>query len=209
MSGAAELAGTLTATEPGGHGLCVRFHWRGDRYGHTIEALQSGSAIPLLESIEGDAHSDWPPSPPFQHVNLSRMAGAPGGQYAAMLVGAGGKSHWSLCIAARDRSSQGQPPGGEAARAELVFDFACRTKVRPAWLGNAYRILKEPAAAISQHAHLVRVSAGKLGCVLLAEQSRFKFDADAGTIRCCAAATADAAFPATIRWRYTVRLAST
>ena len=52
---------------------------------------------PLLESIEGTATDDWPPSPPLQSLSIETL---PDGRRVALLVGMAGRSHWSASIEA-------------------------------------------------------------------------------------------------------------
>jgi hypothetical protein len=106
--------------------LRVVFRWRGDRYGHTIERLIDGNWWPLLESIEGTADDDWPPSPVLQSLHIERRPSGP----VALLVGQAGSSHWSASVEA------------DWDRSELVFDVACRVTRCDSQVGSTYRALQ-------------------------------------------------------------------
>ncbi len=101
--------------------LHVEFRWRGDRFVHEF-VLADGSRV---GSIEGDADQVWPPSPPVQQLSRELI----GQSYVIMGVGAAGRSHWSLSVEIND----------EAESPALKFDFACRSKSTPQWLGSSYQ----------------------------------------------------------------------
>src|SRR5262245_63134211 len=102
MSATHETPAELSAIDVNGVGVQVCFFWQGDRYGHRINALDGMQSRTLLESIEGNSSDVWPASPPFSHVNVSWIASDSEQGHVAMLVGAAGKNHWSMCVAARD-----------------------------------------------------------------------------------------------------------
>jgi hypothetical protein len=119
----------LDATDSAGLTLRVQFIHRGDRYCHAILAVDlTGHEHPLLESIEGTANDDWPPSPPLQSLSIEELAP---GRRAALLLGMAGRSHWSASIEA--------VPG----QAALIFDIACRTVDKRGPLGSVYRVFAE------------------------------------------------------------------
>jgi hypothetical protein len=104
--------------------LRIEFLFRADRYGHTISVVEPGGRqVPLLESIEGTAADEWPPSPPLQNLSIEEIAP---GRRATLLVGMAGRSHWSASI---------EPVVGEAA---MIFDIACRTRESQASLRSTY-----------------------------------------------------------------------
>ncbi|NND98804.1 MAG: hypothetical protein HKN47_15905 [Pirellulaceae bacterium] len=113
--------------------LRVEFHWNGDRYGHRF-VLPDGQTV---ASVEGDAESAWPPSPPLQQLSLEEINGAP----VVLGVGAAGTSHWSISVEQREQG--------------LRFDFACRSKSPVGWIGCSYRIsdrlefVAEPESAVA------------------------------------------------------------
>src|SRR5262245_7741482 len=117
----------LEAAGPDGSVLRIELIWQGDRFGHQITARSADGAItPLLESLEGAATDDWPPSPPLQSLHIEPL---PAGRTAALLVGMAGRSHWSASIETTTGS------------AEILFDLACRHTAAPARLGSRYHAL--------------------------------------------------------------------
>src|SRR5437016_1791687 len=83
--------------------LRVEFTWRGDRFGQVISFVgPDGRVQPLLESIEGTASDDWPPSPPLQSLSIEKLSD---GRSAALFVGMAGGSHWSASV----EPIQGEP----------------------------------------------------------------------------------------------------
>lgn len=116
---------TLDATDSTGLVLRVRFTRERDRYAHAILAVEPGGREQLLlESVEGTADDEWPPSPPLQSLSIEELAP---GRRAALLVGMAGRSHWSASIEAI--------PG----RTALVFDVACRSNATSAALRCTYQ----------------------------------------------------------------------
>src|SRR5262245_39124630 len=124
----------LDAVGPNGAVLRIQFIRLADRYRHTISLVErDGQVCPLLESIEGTASDDWPPSPPLQNLSIAELAP---GRKAALLVGMAGRGHWSASI---------EPVSGEAA---LDFDIACRPAGKPEPLGSLYTRLAPSAAEL-------------------------------------------------------------
>ncbi|MBI1900126.1 MAG: hypothetical protein HYS13_03290 [Planctomycetia bacterium] len=74
-----------------------------------------GEYVPLLQSVEGTAKEEWPPSPPLQELLVQPHA--LGGE-TALLVGMAGGSHWSAGIEL--------PNAGP-----LAVDVACRVSKKP------------------------------------------------------------------------------
>ncbi|MCA9270140.1 MAG: hypothetical protein KDA41_16775, partial [Planctomycetales bacterium] len=122
-----DVAAARLAIETNGALLAVEFVRHGDRLAHRI--LLDG--VVALESIEGAADEDWPPSPPLQESHR-HAAGAQGD--VLMLVGKAGKGHWSMTVAA------------DAAHSALVFDVACRLRGAPRFLGSTYQQAASGAA---------------------------------------------------------------
>jgi hypothetical protein len=154
---------------PGPNGLLrVEFVSLGDRYRHLISLINSeGKTQPLLESIEGTATDDWPPSPPFQSLSIQTL---PDRRTVALLVGMAGGTHWSASI---------EPITGKT---ELLFDIACRHAKDPQYLGSQYKRLSVPAQrSLSIDAKLGRVSQDKNALsiepteVALSGTTRWKF----------------------------------
>jgi hypothetical protein len=125
----------LDATDPAGLTLRVQFVHRCDRYGHAILAVDlTGREHPLLESIEGSATDDWPPSPPLQNLSIHELGS---GRRAALLVGMAGRSHWSASV---------EPVPDQAA---LVFDIACRIAGDHGRLGSMYTALAQNTGQVA------------------------------------------------------------
>lgn len=108
-----------------GDRLQLRFARRGDRWEHAIDFRAAGQLVWQLRSDEGTADDAWPPSPPFQSLEMHTQ---PDGRKFALLVGMAGASHWSASVET--------DPAGE----RFVFDVACRIKFDPTWLGSSYVI---------------------------------------------------------------------
>jgi len=105
-------------------GLRVVFRRLADRYAHRVELTHSEGAICLLESVEGTAEDDWPPSPPLQELHFEHRGAE---RQLALLVGRAGASHWSLSIEL------------DSAAATITFDAACRVRSAAERLGSRYR----------------------------------------------------------------------
>ncbi|QDT07900.1 hypothetical protein K227x_63290 [Rubripirellula lacrimiformis] len=103
---------------PGGR-IRVEFRWEGDRFVHRIWV----DDIESCHSIDGDADTDWPPSPPIQQLSLEDINGAP----VILGVGAAGRGHWSISVES------------EADGNALKFDLACRYRDEANSLGSAYQ----------------------------------------------------------------------
>lgn len=208
MSAEPKPAAELSTVESNGVGLRVRFFWQGDRYIHRIESVKGHSARVLLESLEGDHESEWPASPALQHVNVSWIRSDHEQGHVAMLVGASGKSHWSMCVAVRDRECEARDGG--RGDTELFFDIACRTPHSAGWLGSSYRALAGPAA-FSERLNCAFVPADGPGCVVVPEGAELEMDTTGAwppILRCAAMGTKSPESPTTVRWRYAVRLST-
>lgn len=208
MSAEPKPAAELSTAESNGVILRVRFFWQGDRYIHRIESVKAQDTRVLLESLEGDHESEWPASPALQHVNVSWIRSDHEQGHVAMLVGASGKSHWSMCVAVRDQHCERGE--GERGDTELFFDVACRTPNSSGWLGSSYRALAGPAA-VSQRLNCAFVPADGPGCVLAPERAELEMDTIGSglpVLRCAASETESSESPTTVRWRYAVRMSS-
>lgn len=53
-----------------GPNLRIIFDRRADRWGHRIELLDDGATMAAIESVEGSAIDNWPPSPAFQTLDV-------------------------------------------------------------------------------------------------------------------------------------------
>jgi hypothetical protein len=106
-------------------GLRVRFFWHGDRFAHDVWIHDAGQWICALQSVEGSPEDDWPPSPPFQSLNIEPRNDD---RFVALLVGMAGKSHWSASAAI------------DLLLPCVHFDVACRVPAACApRLSSAYR----------------------------------------------------------------------
>lgn len=183
----------LTAIDPAGRGLEIRFVRMADRWAHTVALFADGRRLPLLASNEGGASDDWPPSPPLQELNEHEQNGT----HMILGVGGAGAGHWSLSI--------------EAAPAErrLTFDAACRLSAAPESLGSAYRTMLAGQRGKSLHEVQLPTEAGivTLRGVPLAENAAADVEI---TPTGLAIAPAAAAFhgPTSARWRYVLELAA-
>jgi hypothetical protein len=115
----------------------LEFTSQADRFGHQVFARSDSweSDLVLYNSIEGDEHSNWPPSPPLQDVHQQVI----GDQAVVMAVGMAGASHWSAACSLRENDQ----------RIGFHFDIACRIKNEPDWLGSTY--LRPNNEAESKH----------------------------------------------------------
>jgi len=99
--------------------LVAEFVWNDDRFSHELSV--DGKVV--AHSVEGDAESDWPPSPPIQQLSMETIKGLE----MALGLGAAGRSHWSI--------SAGPCQENPSA---IRFDLACRSKEKPEFLGSGY-----------------------------------------------------------------------
>ena len=104
--------------------LAVEFIWQQDRYAQRVLWLRDGDELVVLESIEGTADTNWPISPPLQHVHVEER---PGDVVVALAVGMAGRSHWSMSVELDPTLNR------------LAFDVACRCHQQPERLGSMYR----------------------------------------------------------------------
>jgi hypothetical protein len=158
--------------------LRVAFEWRGDRYGHCVQQQIGGVWHSVLESCEGSAAEDWPPSPALQNLHIEhRETGS-----VALLVGKSGTSHWSASVELL------------AARLAMQFDIACRVQAPPQHLGTVYRCADRSSRPTVQVAALPQDAICEF--VELQEISSWHIQPF----------SAPSHYPCTIRWRYTIRL---
>ncbi len=153
--------------------LILNFSQHGDRFATSV-LLNSSDQVLLAESIEGSADEGmaaWPRSSPLQEIlpqtidGLDLLAG----------IGMAGKSHWSVIVKPLlDR------PGFD-------FEFACRVKESPDFLGSTYRL---PSRADNQS---VRLRAESTDAVIQVEDEQLVIRPEIGP---------DIAFPSTVQWQY-------
>jgi hypothetical protein len=124
----------IEAAGSNGRRLRLEFVWRNDRYQQIVSAIDAqGRVQVLLESIEGSATDDWPPSPPLQTLTVEQL---PDGRRVALLLGMAGRSHWS---------ASAEPLAGEA---KIAVDLACRHASQAVWLGSRYRRVGDVGARL-------------------------------------------------------------
>lgn len=180
----------LQSAEQSGRCIQVTFHQRNDRYGHEIVLVADGRVVPLLTSFEGSDAEFWPPSPPFQQLNIQEIDG----RRVALLVGQAGKSHWSASIEV------------DSEKPQITFDIACRIDCPPERLLSSYRIAD---VTLTTTPTACRLSTGKatVGVESLsandASPSQLITDDRTLTIACMQRKTK---FPVTLRWQYRVTL---
>ena len=185
-----------------GGGLRIAFDRVGDRYEHAIGLLSQApqtavavpSATPLLVSLAGPTDDSWPLSPPFTGMHLERR---PQGN-VAFLVGLAGDSHWSASVEL------------DVSSGTLRFDVACRAGSRPRWLGSTYRLLQTFNGEAAPEAPESSLRLAACFPIIL------EIDSSAGPARLLRPDAVSVAiepvispamvFPATVRWRYLVRL---
>lgn len=121
-----------------------------DRFATQINVATVDATVPLLVSIEGTSSDIWPPSGALQEV-LEQSNDD--GRYLAG-VGRAGKSHWSTIVSTPD------------AEGTVDFDFACRIKTAPDWIGSTYQVLLNNPAMMgeSQVQYKLPGQAGSLVC---------------------------------------------
>ena len=124
----------LEAINERGHGLRLTFSWTGDRYAQQVDYCGPTGTTLLLTSLEGNDQAVWPPSPPLQQLTFEERPRGP----IALLIGMAGTSHWSVSVET------------DTARAEIVFDLACRMSQQPRFLGSSYLSTQAVAAAQGQ-----------------------------------------------------------
>ncbi|EMI20931.1 hypothetical protein RMSM_02143 [Rhodopirellula maiorica SM1] len=157
----------LVLASPDGS-LRVEFRWCEDRFVHQILGEEPASdEIPTMASVNGTADQAWPCSPPIQQLSLESL---PVGD-ALLGVGSAGVSHWSVSVHWQESAEQ----------PTLFFDFACRCKQTPEFLGSTY------------HANpRFKIEAG--------EGSELSIDGERTQIRPTSADSAG-----TLRWTYSIK----
>lgn len=123
---------TLESRSDEGFTLRATFVWRNRRWAHSLEAIRDGQTLWGLQSIEGNAEQDFPPSPPLQQLHRTDL---PNGRAALLLVGMAGRSHWSVSCEV------------ESGQSRILFDVACRAvPACQAMLGSSYQMIDVEAA---------------------------------------------------------------
>jgi len=179
IAGVGEAPGEKPAAVLEAAGLRAVFVRHGDRFAHRIEVRDKEAQqwITAAESLEGTDDNHWPPSPPFQQLHVERRKEGE----VVLLVGMAGRSHWSAAV---DVCPE---------RKTLRFDVAVRVQAGAELLGSAYEIVAVQEAA----AVVATVSPGALMSGSMPAGSDFRFEPDVGEA---------VTFPATICWKYSLRL---
>ncbi len=101
--------------------VSVSFEKLPDRFSHQIEFLNPKKKTALV-SEEGSSEQIWPPSPALQELHFESRAESD----VLLAVGMAGDSHYSLSIESNRIN-------------ELRFQFACRFKKQPDFIGSSYQ----------------------------------------------------------------------
>ena len=181
----------LQTAKIGGKALLVRFRRIGDRYRHEIWLEGDGAdSVEVFRSVEGDGTDLWPPSGVLQEL-------LPGGENDSIAgLGMAGKSHWSVAVLATKNDPQ------DPSMVGLDFDFACRVKEPPAFLGTRYSI-QEEISPHSSHAPSWRAKEipGDLACTCAGSEATVTVDSQAGLVIAPSLEQSNE-LPHTFRWRY-------
>lgn len=118
-----------------------------------------------------------------------------------MLVGRAGNSHWSMAVSVDD------------PQRAIVFDVACRVHSQPDFLGSVYQIADGVTLAPRGAGDAIALvppggaaPAAVLEALAIDEEPAPRVELCGGQI--IVRANLDARPPATIRWKYRVRLAA-
>lgn len=180
---------TLEALDLAGNGVRVVFEWRDDRFSHAIYGMQRGEPILLTASIEGDAVNPWPPSPPLQQLHKQQNESGE----VLFLTGMAGSSHWSGSVSANV---------GERGP-EVTFDFACRHRTVPEWLGVTYHLADGVESAVIGDRAKMKIGESLEWRIVAKDISVCD-----GELRLVAQSNAQEAAGNTTRWEYLMCLAS-
>lgn len=164
--------------------LEVRFFWENNRFRHTIALCDShGVAVDSWCDASDADETAWPLSAPIQQLSREEI----NGQMTLLGVGQAGVSHWSVCVEPCQRNHM---PG-------FRFDFACRVKQPPQWLGSTYQIEDQDASHATRTSRLtLHLDANdEFTASQTHAQRQVALVSDAGT---------PAAAPKTYRWSYVI-----
>jgi len=103
----------------------VEFKFVEGRFRQRLDLYRSEQIVERWNDKTDSVDEDWPDAPPIQQLSLESINGCP----ALLGVGQAGKSHWSISV--EPALSQSEPA--------LRFDVACRTAIKPVWLGSTYQ----------------------------------------------------------------------
>ena len=157
-------------------GLRIEFHWLGDRFGHTLFAVNGSDSTRLLESVEGTSDDVFPPSPPIAELHQQNDT--------LFLTGATTAGHWSVSVEPKLQGNQGC----------LVFDVACRLKSVTQQLSSSYKVASAHGdyqlRALPLEADRVQSS-----CQINSLKTTHVFTCDFNS---------GSTLPVTLRWRYQI-----
>jgi hypothetical protein len=149
----------LEDRDAAGRGVRIEFLRLQDRYAHRILAVGCEEMpVLLLESVEGTAVDQWPPSPAFQALNLEDLQDEESESLSAMLVGTSGSTHWSMSVKSLTASDSHGPSSRESG---FYFDAAARLKSVPKVLSTRYLIGKRVRAHHSAAGILLHFGSGQ------------------------------------------------
>lgn len=104
--------------------VSVSFEKIPDRFSHQIE-LKNPEKKTALVSEEGSSEQIWPPSPALQELHFESRTESD----VLLAVGMAGDSHYSLSVESNRIN-------------ELRFQFACRFKKQPEFIGSSYKVIQ-------------------------------------------------------------------
>ena len=173
-------------------GLRATMEWTGDRFCHYIDWVAGDKTFRLLDSVEGDDKTEWPPSPAVQQLSVERRTQM---RSVGLLVGMAGSSHWSISV-------ENDPP-----QRLLIFDVACRVAGDPGPLGSQYKS-RVPIKIIDPIEKIAECSVAGRKCYIQIESTgRGEVDQlDVKGLDVNITPTEDPeSWPATVRWKYRIR----
>jgi len=125
-----------------GNLLVVSYHKQEGRYRHVVQYVDRiGSVLSSMSDVFASADEDWPASPPIQQLSQERIEGSE----TLLGVGQAGKSHWSISVETIN----------DPSRCAIRFDIACRTKMRPQFLGSSYERTDSTSDSIPYRLQLI------------------------------------------------------
>lgn len=178
-------------TEPvDGCNLRVVWQAKGDRWSHQIYLFDAAKETLLLRSINAGPNEDWPPSAVIQECHQQSIGERP----ALFGVGMAGTSHWSVAVESSDTS--------------LKFDFACRVKQPPHWLGSTYEWNPDVSVASARRATIAQTNVSLHIATDDTENTEATLN-EIDQLEIQSAPESDKpSVPATFRWRYQITIKS-
>jgi len=165
-----------------GRGLRVEFIQQADRYAHRI--VLAGDGTILLRSDETPEAPRGTAWPVLQSLHIHKRPRD--GVAVAALVGKSGGNHWSLSV----------EPDAESPTPRLIFDAACRVASSPFELVSRYRAERS----------LSNVRIEPLPIDGEPALATVNCDSVKRRVDISRAPTASDIAPATLRWRYAIKL---